>query len=238
MKPDVIHANDWMTGLIPAYARRLGIPSLFTVHNIHTHKVSLADIEDAGIDAAMFWNLLYFDRPPAHYEETRETNMVDLLCSGIFASHFINSVSPTFLEEVVEGRHDFVPGNIAHELWNKSSNGVGCGILNAPDEEHNPSTDDSLHTTYNTTTVVEGKRENKVALQRELKLTEDPERARFSSGHPAWTRSKKAASWSLTSCFTWSQNTRILACRLRSSQMARTKNTFTMSYTTMTSPHA
>ena len=179
VKPDVIHANDWMTGLIPAYARRLGIPSLFTVHNIHTHKVSLADIEDAGIDAAMFWNLLYFDRPPAHYEETRETNMVDLLCSGIFASHFINSVSPTFLEEVVEGRHDFVPGNIAHELWNKSSNGVGCGIMNAPDEEHNPSTDDSLHTTYNTTTVVEGKRENKVALQRELKLTEDPDAPLF-----------------------------------------------------------
>ena len=37
VQPDLIHCNDWMTGLIPAAARRLGIPCLFTVHNIHTH---------------------------------------------------------------------------------------------------------------------------------------------------------------------------------------------------------
>ena len=41
VKPDLIHCNDWMTGLIPAMARRMGIPCLFTVHNIHTHKVTL-----------------------------------------------------------------------------------------------------------------------------------------------------------------------------------------------------
>ena len=28
--PDLIHCNDWMTGLIPAVARELGIPCLFT----------------------------------------------------------------------------------------------------------------------------------------------------------------------------------------------------------------
>ena len=36
VKPDLIHCNDWMTGLIPAAARRIGIPCLFTVHNFHT----------------------------------------------------------------------------------------------------------------------------------------------------------------------------------------------------------
>jgi starch synthase len=36
VRPDLIHCNDWMTGLIPAMAREMGIPCLFTVHNIHT----------------------------------------------------------------------------------------------------------------------------------------------------------------------------------------------------------
>ena len=36
VRPDLIHCNDWMTGLIPAEARRHCIPSLFTVHNIHS----------------------------------------------------------------------------------------------------------------------------------------------------------------------------------------------------------
>ncbi|MFT4641589.1 MAG: starch synthase, partial [Verrucomicrobiales bacterium] len=36
VQPDLIHCNDWMTGLIPGLARRLGIPCLFTVHNIHS----------------------------------------------------------------------------------------------------------------------------------------------------------------------------------------------------------
>ena len=71
VKPDLIHCNDWMTGLIPAAARRMGIPCLFTVHNIHTHKATLAQIEDRGIDAAPFWQNLYYERPPLNYEESR-----------------------------------------------------------------------------------------------------------------------------------------------------------------------
>ena len=109
VNPDLIHCNDWMTGLIPAAARRLGIPSLFTVHNIHTYDVTLARMEDAGIDAAEFWKYLYYSRVPYNYEETRSTNPVDLQTSGVFAAHFINTVSLTFLEEIVRGEHGFVP---------------------------------------------------------------------------------------------------------------------------------
>ncbi len=53
--PDLIHCNDWMTGLIPSMARQMGIPCLFTIHNVHTVKSTLAHIEDRGIDAAYFW---------------------------------------------------------------------------------------------------------------------------------------------------------------------------------------
>jgi starch synthase len=60
VRPDLIHCNDWMTGLVPAYSRMIGIPCLFTIHNIHTVKTTLAEIEDRGIDAAAFWQHLYY----------------------------------------------------------------------------------------------------------------------------------------------------------------------------------
>ena len=36
VQPDLIHCNDWMTGLVPAMARQMGIPCLFTVHKVLT----------------------------------------------------------------------------------------------------------------------------------------------------------------------------------------------------------
>ncbi|MDY6823330.1 MAG: glycogen/starch synthase [Thermodesulfobacteriota bacterium] len=173
VKPDLIHCNDWMTGLIPAMARELDIPCLFTIHNIYTVKRSLAEIEDRGIDAASFWNHLYFDWPPYNYEESREHNMVDLLASGIFASHFVNTVSPSFLTEIIEGRHGFVEPTIKNELANKWYAGCAAGILNSPDPTFNPSTDESLVARYDSKSHVQGKHDNKRHLQKTLGLIED-----------------------------------------------------------------
>lgn len=71
VQPDLIHCNDWMTGLIPAMARQMGIPCLFTIHNVHTVKTTLAHIEDRGIDAAYFWQNLYFENMAESYEDAR-----------------------------------------------------------------------------------------------------------------------------------------------------------------------
>ncbi|RLC14841.1 MAG: glycogen synthase, partial [Deltaproteobacteria bacterium] len=60
VEPDIIHCNDWMTGLIPAMSRQIEIPCLFTIHNIHTMTSTMAEIEDRGIDAASFWRWLFF----------------------------------------------------------------------------------------------------------------------------------------------------------------------------------
>ncbi|MGJ8696084.1 MAG: glycogen synthase [Verrucomicrobiaceae bacterium] len=179
VRPDLIHCNDWMTGLIPAVAKRYGIKSLFTCHNIHTEKLTLAAIEEKGIDAAEFWNHCYFLRPPHHYEETRNSNPVDLLTTGIFASDHVNSVSPTFLSEIVDGKHAFVPSHINHELWQKCQSGNASGILNAPDVGFDPQTDTHLEHHYNAKTHVKGKAKNKAALQKALGLKIDPEAPLF-----------------------------------------------------------
>ena len=170
VKPDLIHCNDWMTGLIPGEARMLGIPSLFTFHNIHTVKTTLAVIEDRGIDAAEFWSNLFYTWPPANYFDARENNPVDFLCSGIFASHFINTVSPTFMREIVENRHDFVPANIQWEIAGKYHAGCAAGILNAPDTTCDPETDTYLLQTYGPDDHAEAKRHHKLHLQERLGL--------------------------------------------------------------------
>ncbi len=163
--PDLIHCNDWMTGLVPGAAKRLNIPSLFTVHNIHTHDVTLAQVEDAGIDAAEFWQYLFYGQPPWNYEESRDHNPVDLLASGVFAAHFINTVSPTFLQEICDGMHPFVPDKIRYEVLQKQTNSCAAGILNAPDPACSPETDEFLKQTYTADTHAEAKRANKIAFQ-------------------------------------------------------------------------
>ena len=173
VQPDLVHCNDWMTGLIPGLARRLGIPSLFTIHNIHTHKLTLERVENAGIDAAEFWSNLYYERPPWNYEESRSTNSVDLLASGIFAAHYINTVSPTFLREIVDGHHDFVPDSIRAEITSKFYAGCAEGILNAPDDSYDPGTDDALPVRYSAYNVADGKLAAKRLLQKELGLDQD-----------------------------------------------------------------
>ncbi|MFP4305870.1 MAG: glycogen synthase [Desulfococcaceae bacterium] len=175
VKPDLIHCNDWMTALIPAMARELEIPCLFTIHNIHTVRCPLSRIEDRGIDAASFWKHLYFERVPQSYEESRETNSLDFLTSGIFAAHFVNTVSPTFLLEIIEGRHDFVEPSIRAELTSKFHADCAFGILNAPDPAFHPAEDKALTRTYAPADHAEAKRENKVHLQELLGLVQEPE---------------------------------------------------------------
>ena len=60
VEPDIIHCNDWMTGLIPAMARQYEIPCLFSIHNIHTMTSTMAEIEDRGIECRSLLALALF----------------------------------------------------------------------------------------------------------------------------------------------------------------------------------
>ena len=173
VRPDLIHCNDWLTGLIPGLAREMRIPCLFTIHNIHTVKTTLAHIEDRGIDAAAFWNQLYYTQYAADYYSARDTIPVDFLVSGVFAAHFVNTVSRRFLDEIVEGRHDFIEYHLRNELINKVSAGVAAGIPNAPDPGYDPARDEHLKYPYNPGTQQEVKPKNKRQLQKMLGLVED-----------------------------------------------------------------
>ena len=172
--PDLIHCHDWMTALIPAMARRAGIPCLFTLHNIHSMKTTLAAVEQKGIDVASFWDHLYFERMPQSFEESRHGNPIELITCGVFAAHAVTTVSPTFLDEMIGGRHDFVNQPLRMELQHKMAGGRAYGILNAPNTIFDPTTDTAIAHPYGPDDHQPAKRANKIALQRELDLPERP----------------------------------------------------------------
>jgi starch synthase len=179
VNPDIIHCNDWMTGLIPAMARQINIPCLFTIHNIHTMTSTMAEIEDRGIDAAAFWRWLYFKKTPYNYEESRDWNRVDFLTSGVFAAHYVNTVSPTFLDEIVDNHHPFVEFCLKAELSHKYHAGCATGILNAPDPELNPAVDEMIRYNYGPKNHKEIKKENKTYLQQIVDLEVDEDAVLF-----------------------------------------------------------
>lgn len=171
VKPDLIHCNDWMTGLIPAMSRKMDIQCLFTIHNVHTAKCRMSYIEQQGIDTSSLWPYLFFDSP--QLIEDRDSCRVDFLTSGISAAHFVNTVSPTFLREILDGRHPFINQPTRKELLNKMETGCVSAILNAPDASYTPRTDKALVCQYGPEDHVKGKQKNKQFLQESLNLIRD-----------------------------------------------------------------
>jgi starch synthase/alpha-amylase len=88
-------------------------------------------------------------------------------------------VSPTFLHEVCDGQHDFVPPAVRSELAQKLTAGCASGILNAPDSSFDPATDELIHCPFGPDSHVEAKRKNKVHLQERLGLVQDPDAPLF-----------------------------------------------------------
>lgn len=172
VRPDIVHCHDWMTGLVPAAAKSLGMKSLFTIHNLHDEKATLADIEDRGIDAARFWDHLHYEGFPGSYYESRDWNPVSFMASAIHAADSVNTVSTSFLHEMIEGRHQGAHKMI-HGLRSKHQMGRATGIINAPAPSYDPETDPVIDRRYDSQTHRTGKLANKLALQRACGLEED-----------------------------------------------------------------
>ena len=138
IQPDLIHCYDWMTGLIPAAAEEIEIPCLFTVQKFDTAGCLLSCVEDIGIDAAGFWQNLFYDRYPGSYEQTRDTNPLDLLLSGILAASHVNMADPLRMSGIAEGRSDFMCSSLGQLLAQKWQAGCACEIHSPPHLGFNP----------------------------------------------------------------------------------------------------
>ena len=173
IQPDLIHCYDWMTGLIPAMARCMGIPCIFSMYRFDSPRLLLSTIEERGIDAAAFWQHCFYSRMPVNYEETRNTNPMDMLTTGVFAANLTTALSQTFINTLTDGTGPSAPCMLKTELLNKLHAGTLSTIAPAPDPSFNPSTDRALMRPYGPDSHAIGKPYNKLYLQESMNLPMD-----------------------------------------------------------------
>ena len=166
--PDIIHCNDWQTGLIPVYLHERfalgdfynGVKSIMTIHNLKFQGIwDLKKVKDiTGLDDSYFTS----DKLEAYKD-------ANYLKGGIVYADRVTTVSETYAEEI---KTPFYGENL-DGLMNARAN-VLSGIVNGIDYEvYNPMTDKSLAANYNQITFRKEKWKNKVALQKELGLAQD-----------------------------------------------------------------
>lgn len=167
--PDVLHCNDWQTGLLPAYLkieRGQGplpdrMASLLTLHNMaYQGHFWHWDMLLTGLD----WK--YFN-----WHQMEHHGHLNLLKTGIVFADAINTVSPRYAEEIQD-----VPAGCGLEAVLRHRRDVLSGILNGVNYDiWDPRHDPFIESPYDETTWMTGKAQCKAALQRELGLPVAPD---------------------------------------------------------------
>lgn len=165
-QPDIVHCNDWHTGIVPNWLHTIyaedpffkAAATVYTIHNLQYQGIygprvlRIAGVEEYGF--------------VVHPDVTPDLNeVVDLMARGIVFTDVINTVSPTYAQEILtpefgEGL-DPVLRDRRDSLF---------GVLNGIDTEAwNPATDDRIAATYDVDSL-DQRVENKLALQSEVGL--------------------------------------------------------------------
>jgi starch synthase len=179
IRPDLVHCNDWMTGLIPAAAREKGIRSLFTLHNVFTERETPEKVDYGGIDIRRFSRHVYFESYPTDDDWNWTRNPIDFLATGIHAADVVNTVSKTFLQEILEGEFaEIVPASVRHTVRAKASEDCALGIMNSPRDFVDPRVGRHI-IPYDVEDVAEKKPANKEIFQQRMGLHPQPEAPLF-----------------------------------------------------------
>ena len=165
--PDILHCNDWQTGLIPVLHKLQykqlelfeDIRTVFTIHNLQYQGLFPIDTIE---DLLYLGNLAYTSDALEFY------GMCSCMKGGIVFSDEITTVSPTYSQEIQTAYYgERLDGLLRSRVDHLS------GILNGIDTvEYDPATDNVIAKAY-TAETFDKKVENKLALQRELGLAVD-----------------------------------------------------------------
>lgn len=164
LKVDIVHANDWHTGLIPLYIKDFAkgdkiygsIKSVFTIHNLKYQGIFDYKIlsQIGGLSEE------YFTEDGVKYYDC-----VNMMKAGIVYSDGLTTVSETYAEEI---KTEFF-GEHLEGIIRKHQDKLS-GIVNGIDYDvYNPETDKHIEKNYAFKTI-EDKKENKRALQRRYEL--------------------------------------------------------------------
>ena len=169
--PDVVHAHDWHTALLPLYLRtayawdRLfaRTKTVLTVHNLAYQGVFPASVLGAlGLGG----------REPWLWQDDLRLGRVGFLRCGILHADAVTTVSRTYADEIRTPEH-----GMGLDAMLRARGGRVVGIVNGIDaEEWDPRTDPLIPRRYGPDDL-EGKAENRRALLETLRLApagEDP----------------------------------------------------------------
>jgi len=168
-RPDIIHCNDWQTGLIPVYLKSVcqkdpffkDIKTVFTIHNLaYIGSFPNKEFRKTGLDKA-----LLSSKGLEYYNKT-----FSLLKGGILFSDILTTVSPTYAKEIQTQAYGCGMEDLLIER-DKDLYGILNGIdLNIWD----PAKDNKIYKKYSAASI-EGKAENKKGLIQEsgLKISSD-----------------------------------------------------------------
>ncbi|TWU20580.1 Glycogen synthase [Novipirellula galeiformis] len=164
---DIVHCNDWQTGLIPAMmaAQPDASPwiknaaTIFTVHNLaYQGHFDREAFRWTGLDWKHF-----------NSNEFEYYNHLNFLKTGIISADMITTVSPKYADEICGPEQ----GCGLDEVLRGRSSRLS-GIINGIDEAvWNPETDKKLAATYDTRFYKQGKLANKRAIQHRFGLEPD-----------------------------------------------------------------
>jgi starch synthase len=171
--PDVVHAHDWQTALVPAYLNTVawGTPlhraaSVFTIHNL-----AYQGVFDTG---GMF--ITGLGNEHLHGGEFEHFGVLNLLKGAVAHATVLSTVSPTYRNEIQTSAHGYGLDGVL-----SARSGDLVGILNGIDTElWNPATDPHLPARFDTQNLA-GKATCKTALQERLGLPVAPDRPLFAT---------------------------------------------------------
>jgi starch synthase len=172
--PDLIHVNDWQTGLVPLYLREIyakmsrpvtrgrfaKVRTVFTIHNLAYQ----------GIFGREQWATLDLPEWLFNFEQLEFHGFINLLKAGIVNADALTTVSPTYAREIQTVYYGCGLQGVLLRRSNRLT-----GIVNGIDDRvWNPAADRHLAAKFTPETSEHGKATCKQALQRIFGLNDDP----------------------------------------------------------------
>lgn len=168
-KPDIVHSNDWHTGLVPLYIQDFAkgdyfyknIKTVFTMHNLKYQGIFPASIleEIAGLS-----------REYIHEDGLKYGECINMMKAGIVYSNILTTVSKNYAEEI---KYSFF-GEGLEGIIRKHEDKL-VGIVNGIDYNvYNPKTDKLIQKNYSIDRIRD-KKQNKLALQERYNLPINPD---------------------------------------------------------------
>ena len=160
-QPDLIHCNDWQTGLTPIYTKlvdKTSTKTLFSIHNM---------AYQGNFDSSTMSQL---ELPPAYFNINGYEfyHQISFMKAGLYYADHLSTVSPTYAKEIQTADYGFGMHGLLRTRQDKLT-----GILNGIDtQDWNPETDRYLNAHYSTSNMA-GKKTIKKDLQKTFGLTID-----------------------------------------------------------------